>query len=125
MGDSREYRLGAIMPPWTSSMPASESCSCTFSTRRAWAGMSASSQMRPSMYGACSAEWWNSTSSVHTTDQPPSALVPRMAAWPLGCSQPMPLQCGTWKKRLRAVTGPILTGSNRMSNRGSRMKHAD
>ena len=84
IGDSREYRFGAIMPLCTSSMPASDPCSCTRSTSRSWAGMSASSQIRPSMYGACSAEWWNSTSSVHTTAQPPSALTPRMAAWPLG-----------------------------------------
>src|SRR6476661_10511631 len=32
----------------------------------------------------------------------------------------MPLQWGTWKNLLRAVTGPILTGSKRMSYRGSR-----
>ena len=33
----------------------------------------------------------------------------------------MPLQCGTWKKRLRAVTGPICTGSNRTSKRDGRV----
>src|SRR5689334_2788499 len=33
----------------------------------------------------------------------------------------MPLQCGTWKKRLRAVTGPIWTGSNMTSYLGSRI----
>src|SRR5579875_167582 len=32
----------------------------------------------------------------------------------------MPLQCGTWKNRFLAVTGPIRTGSNRMSYLGSR-----
>jgi len=47
-----------------------------------------------------------STSSVQTTAQPPSALTPRMTACAVGSRWPMPLQCGTWKKRLRAVTGP-------------------
>ena len=32
----------------------------------------------------------------------------------------MPLQCGTWKKRFFALTGPIATGSKSTSNRGSR-----
>src|SRR4051795_1902738 len=32
----------------------------------------------------------------------------------------MPLQCGTWKKRLRARTGPICTGSKSTSNREGR-----
>jgi len=27
----------------------------------------------------------------------------------------MPLQCGTWKNRFFAVTGPILIGSNKAS----------
>jgi hypothetical protein len=47
--------------------------------------------------------------------QPPSALTPRMTAWAVGSRWPMPLQCGTWKKRLRAVTGPSGTGSKRTS----------
>ena len=77
--------------------------------------MSASSQSRPSTYPATSVEWWSSTSSVQTTAQPPSALTPRISAWALGCAWPIPLQCGTWKKRLRAVTGPSGTGSKRTS----------
>src|SRR5205809_422032 len=43
-------------------------------------GMSRSSQIRPSMYGVTSEDGWISTSSVHTTAQPPSALTPRMRA---------------------------------------------
>ena len=39
----------------------------------------------------------------------------RMAIMALGKLMPMPLQCGTWKKRFLAVTGPIWTGSNRIS----------
>ena len=58
---------------------------------------------------------WISTSSVQTTAQPPSAFTPRITACAVGSRWPMPLQCGTWKKRFRAVTGPIGTGSNRMS----------
>ena len=58
---------------------------------------------------------WISTSSVQTTAQPPSALTPRITACAVGSRWPMPLQCGTWKKRLRAVTGPSWTGSNRTS----------
>ena len=38
IGDSREYRFGAIMPPCTSSMPASDPCSCTVSTSRSCSG---------------------------------------------------------------------------------------
>jgi hypothetical protein len=72
------------MPLCTSSMPASEPCSCTFSTSRTWAGMSASSQIRPSTYGERSDVWWISTSSVHTTAQPPSAFTPRMWACAVG-----------------------------------------
>src|SRR5262245_33586993 len=82
--------------------------------------MSASSQIRPSTYGATSVEEWISTSSVQTTAQPPSAFTPRMTACAVGWRWPIPLQCGTWKKRLRAVTGPIGTGSKRTSKRGSR-----
>ena len=49
---------------------------------------------------------------------PPSRPRPSPRAWPRGASGmawPMPLQCGTWKKRFLAVTGPMRTGSNRMS----------
>ena len=63
---------------------------------------------------------WISTSSVQTTAQPPSALTPRITACAVGSRWPMPLQCGTWKNRLRAVTGPSATGSKRTSWRGSR-----
>ena len=77
--------------------------------------MSSSSQRRPSAYGATSDEGWISTSSVQTTAQPPSALTPRMKASGVGSRWPIPLQWGTWKKRFRAVTGPIWTGSKRMS----------
>jgi hypothetical protein len=33
----------------------------------------------------------------------------------LGKLMPIPLQCGTWKKRFLAVTGPKRMGSNRIS----------
>ena len=72
------------------------------------------------MKGVKSEDGWISTSSVQTTAQPPSAFVPRISATALGSRYPIPLQWGTWKKRFRAVTGPIWTGSNRMSYLGSR-----
>ena len=50
---------------------------------RASAGMSRSSHSRSSMNGVISEVWWNSTCSVHTTPQPPSALTPRMRAMAL------------------------------------------
>ena len=65
------------------------------------------------MAGEISALGWISTSSVQTMPQPPSALMPRIAASLLGFRWPMPLQCGTWQNRLGAVTGPMATGSNR------------
>ena len=46
---SRVYRLAPWMPLWHGSIPASDPCSWTFSAIRARAGMSASSQRRPSM----------------------------------------------------------------------------
>ena len=72
------------------------------------------------MKGATSDVGWISTSSVQTTAQPPSALTPRIQASAVGSRWPMPLQCGTWKKRFFAVTGPIATGSKSTSKRGSR-----
>ena len=36
---------------------------------------------------------------------PPAARSARRAAWACGQFEPMPVQCGTWKNRLRAVTG--------------------
>ena len=53
--------------------------------------------------------------TVEITPQPPSAFTSRMAACASGIAWPMPLQCGTWKKRFFVVTGPLWTGSNRMS----------
>ncbi len=103
------------MPLCTSSMPASEPCACTSATSRSWAGMSTSSHRRPSTKPPTSEVGWISTSSVHTTAQPPSALTPRITACAVGSRCPMPLQCGTWKKRFRAVTGPSSTGSKRTS----------
>ena len=84
IGGWRTYRFAAVMPLWTSSIPASDPCSCTLSTSRACIGMSASSHSRPSMYPATSVEWCSSTSSVQTTAQPPSAFTPRISAWALG-----------------------------------------
>src|SRR6201995_4063474 len=85
------------------------------SAMRAIAGMSWSSQIRSSMNGVISDEWWISACSVHTTAHPPSAFTARISAWAGTSRYPMPLQWGTWKKRLRAVTGPIGTGSRRTS----------
>src|SRR5437016_2288393 len=58
--------------------------------------------------------------SVQTTAHPPSAFTPRIAAMALGYALPIPLQCGTWKKRFFATTGPIRTRSNRTSKREGR-----
>ena len=121
IGASRLHRLAPWMPLCTGSKPASAPWACTRSVIRRSAGMSESSHSRPSAYGDVSELGWISTSSVQTTAQPPSALTPRISASAVGSRWPMPLQWGTWKKRLRAVTGPIWTGSNRMSYRGSRV----
>ena len=51
---------------------------------RASIGMSRSSQSRSSMNGVMSEVWWNSTCSVHTTAQPPSAFTPRIHASAVG-----------------------------------------
>ena len=77
--------------------------------------MSRSSHRRASTYGVRSLLGWISHSSVEITPQPPSAFTSRMAACASGIAWPMPLQCGTWKKRFFVVTGPMWTGSNRMS----------
>ena len=84
IGASRLHRLAPWMPLWQGSIPASDPCSWILSVIRASAGMSASSQRRPSMYGLTSDVGWISTSSVHTTAHPPSALTPRMWAWAVG-----------------------------------------
>jgi hypothetical protein len=65
-------------------MPASAPWAWMASTVRRSAGMSWSSQMRCSMKGVISEVWWISACSVHTTPQPPSALMPRMVAWAVG-----------------------------------------
>ncbi len=46
---SRVYMFAPWMPLWQGSIPASDPCSWIFSVIRARAGMSASSQRRPSM----------------------------------------------------------------------------
>ena len=68
------------MPLWHSCNPASAPLAFTASAMRASIGMSLSSQMRSSMKGEMSPEGWISTCSVHTTPQPPSALMARMVA---------------------------------------------
>ena len=73
-----------MIPLWQGSNPARAPCSCTCSAIRARAGMSRSSQSRPSVYGDTSELGWISTSSVQTTAQPPSALTPRMCASAVG-----------------------------------------
>jgi hypothetical protein len=45
-----------------------------------FAGMSSSSEGRPSTYGEASGERWIATSSVERTAHPPSALTPRIEA---------------------------------------------
>ena len=76
--------------------------------------------MRAEVYGYSSASGWIEQYSVNTTPQPPSALVPRKAAFAPGRSDPGPAQCAVWKKRLRAVLDPIFTLSKRMSYLESR-----
>ena len=78
------------------------------STSRAWAGMSASSQSRPSTYGVTSVEWVD-LDLLGAHDRPAALRLDpaHRGVRRRGRGQPMPLQCGTWKKRLRAVTGPI------------------
>ncbi len=60
------------------------------------------------------------TTFFHDTLSDREALVARMAPSDSGNRWPMPVQWGTWKNRLRVVSGPIWTDSNNMSKRGSR-----
>ncbi len=61
-------------------MPASAPCVFIASDIRRKAGMSASSQSLSSMKGVISEVWCISVCSVKITPQPPSALIPRIAA---------------------------------------------
>jgi hypothetical protein len=115
MGASLLDRFGAFIPLCASSIPASAPPAWIASAILASAGRSPSSHRRSSMKGVISELGCISTCSVQTTAQPPSALTLRMAAWAVGSRYPMPLQCGTWKNRFLARTGPSWTGSNRMS----------
>ena len=107
--------MGAFIPLCASSIPASAPPAWIASAILASAGRSPSSHSRSSINGVMSELGWISTCSVQTTAQPPSALTLRMAACAVGSRYPIPLQCGTWKNRFLARTGPSWTGSNRMS----------
>ena len=83
------------LPPSHSSTPASAPCECTASVIRALSRMSFASHSRAKGWAASSEVGWTEQYSVHTTPQPPSALVARMAASIRGRLQPMPEQWGT------------------------------
>ena len=96
IGASRVPQFATDAPWCMISIAASAPCSCTASAISAIAGMSRSSHSRPSWNGSQSPVGWISVSSVATTAQPPSALIPRSRASVSGWVQPMPVQCGTW-----------------------------
>ena len=110
----------AFRPPCQISTAASASCSWSMSHIRPRLRTSPSSQSR------ALTRWMSSLSgpieqySVQTAPQPPSAFIARKCDWKPGRSEPAPLQCATWKKRLGSVFGPIWIGSKRMSYLGSR-----
>ena len=80
IGGTLVNRLAAAMPVWVNSIAARVPWAWIASTTRGFAGMSSSSERRPSTYGEASGERWIATSSVETTAHPPSALTPRIAA---------------------------------------------
>ena len=57
---------------------------------------------------------------MHTVPQPPSAFMPRNAAWVPGRSEPALLQWGVCQNLFFVVFGPTVTGSKRMSCSGFR-----
>ena len=112
---SRDSQPFETLPPCQSCTPASAPCSCASSVmsrrlRTSWSSKSWA-QTKP----ATSAWGLIEQYSVQTAAQPPSAFVPRCPACVPGFTVPKPQQCGTWKKRLRSVLGPMRTGSKRMS----------
>ena len=96
IGAWRLMRLPAAIPKWASSQPASAPCRCTRSTISCCAGRSSSLHSRTAGNGLMSLQASTIMFSVHTTAQPPSALVSRIAAVARGDRSPTPLQWGTW-----------------------------
>ena len=76
-GAMRLVRFSVHAPPCHSSMPASAPCWCTASVIRACARISWSSQSEANGSGESSELGWIDTAPVHTTPQPPSALISR------------------------------------------------
>ena len=93
---SRLSRTVAIAPPCHSSTPASAPCACTASVISRSDATSSSSHRREETYGSSSEVGEIEQYSVHTAPQPPSAFMPRCAAWVNGFVTPNPVQCGTW-----------------------------
>ena len=77
---SRDCRLEERNPPCQSSTPASAPCACTASAITAMLRASPSSHRLAKGAGMSSDVGWMEQYSVFTTPQPPSALMPRIAA---------------------------------------------
>ncbi len=97
-GDSgaiRLVRFSVHAPPCQSSIPANAPCRWTASVINAWERMSLSSHRMANGSGESSELGCIDTAPVHTTPQPPSALVSRKPARTCGSELVMPLACGT------------------------------
>ena len=97
-GDSgaiRLVRFNVQAPPCQSSTPANAPCLWTASVIKAWARMSLSSHSMAKGSGESSELGCIDTAPVHTTPQPPSALMLRKPARTWGKALVIPLACGT------------------------------
>ena len=77
-------RLCEYRPEWASSQPASPPLRCTASVIKALVRTSSSVHSRAEALGVVSEDGCTVHHSVHTTAQPPSAFIPRIAAWVRG-----------------------------------------
>src|SRR5215469_12818092 len=119
-GGARVSAFAASPPGWQSSTPARASWAWIASHIWARLRMSPSSHSLDATHGITSPPGLIVQTSVNTAPQPPSAFIPRNAAWKPGRSDPAPLQCGTCQNRFFRVLGPTWTGSKRMSYLASR-----
>ena len=102
---ARGSPAAALGPPCQISTAASEPCSWSMSHIRLRFRTSPSSQSLALTRCVSSLSGAIEQYSVHTVPQPPSAFIARKWAWKPGRSEPAPLQCATWKKRLGRSSG--------------------
>ena len=84
MAGMRVKTLCEYRPEWASSQPASPPLRCTASVINALVRTSSSVHSRAEALGVVSEDGCTVHHSVHTTAQPPSAFIPRIAAWVRG-----------------------------------------